>query len=120
MKTNKEKIKVMQAFEDGEKIEEKENYCNSWYEVLAPSWNWDDCDYRIKPKSKLRPWEPEEVPVGAVYKSESLIRTVSYKDENTGELYLHDILVSPEDLLTKWSHSIDYGKTWLPCGVLED
>ena len=47
-------IKVMQAFADGEKIEE---YYGDWYDTLTPSWNWADFNYRIKPDDT---WECAE------------------------------------------------------------
>ena len=46
MKEIDKMIKVMQAFADGEKIEE---YYGDWYDTLTPSWNWADFNYRIKP-----------------------------------------------------------------------
>lgn len=51
MKTLKQKIEVMQAFEDGQEIERKIRPTGEkWLEVGLPSWNWSDNDYRIKPK----------------------------------------------------------------------
>ena len=43
-----EKIKVMQAFEDGEFIEAARYGQDAWFKAAAPSWNWFDYDYRIK------------------------------------------------------------------------
>jgi hypothetical protein len=50
MKTTKEKIAVMQAFEDGEKIEIRERECedDEWMETPEPCWNWFAYDYRVK------------------------------------------------------------------------
>ncbi len=49
----KEKIKVMQHFEDGGKIQKtsrnKDNW-NDWEFVHAPAWSWNMWTYRIKPK----------------------------------------------------------------------
>ena len=55
----KEKIKVMQHFEDGGEVEYKE-WCNStsqWHlvETNEPIWSWARCDYSIKPK-KVELW----------------------------------------------------------------
>lgn len=49
--TTAEKIAVMQAFEDGEKIE-CADLCrpNNWTGLKHPLWNWQDYKYRIKPK----------------------------------------------------------------------
>ena len=48
MTTTAEKIKVMQAFEDGAEIEWHNG--SQWVSREAPEWNWCDCDYRIAPK----------------------------------------------------------------------
>ena len=55
MKTTKEKIAIMQAYEDGKKIEVCGKIENVWYSTTSPDWNWANCDYRIKT-------EPEYVP----------------------------------------------------------
>ena len=93
--------------------------------------------YRIKPESRLRPWKPEEVPVGALLrrkfnpKREAVIVGVSVSGfaphvKLCGNL---DASVSEhlKDLFTyhgghngdMMEYSLDNGKTWLPCGVEE-
>lgn len=52
--TTKEKIEVMQAYENGEQIEGTPKYTNEWCELDEPVWDWDSCDYRIKPKPLTR------------------------------------------------------------------
>ena len=48
----KKMVEVMNAYIEGRKIEvkkkvnPKEMYC----ELIAPNWNWERCDYRIKKK----------------------------------------------------------------------
>ena len=51
MKTTKEMIEVMQAYERGEQIERKflDNDDCCWVEVRAPLWDWYRSDYRVKP-----------------------------------------------------------------------
>lgn len=53
MKTTKEKIAIMQAFEEGRKIEGT-SYCagSDWRQLENPRWNWVECDYRIKDEFK--------------------------------------------------------------------
>ncbi len=52
----KEKIAVMQAFVDGEKIERRPHYCalqvHDWYAVNQDDlvWDWKNSDYRIAVK----------------------------------------------------------------------
>jgi hypothetical protein len=77
--------------------------------------------YRIRPKPTLRPWKPEEVPLGAQIKLKGsktirhlLVCTTDHEIE-AGQAFR-----GPH----KWAfdecvHSLDNGKTWLPCGVEE-
>lgn len=63
MKTTKEMIEVMQAFDRGEQIEFKHIDSDDWMLAFAGSpmsWNWYDFDYRVKPKPKLIPYESEQ------------------------------------------------------------
>lgn len=53
--TTQEKIAVMQAYADGEKIQYR---CNGdWVDINSPSWNWIKYIYRVKPEPKLRPYK---------------------------------------------------------------
>lgn len=79
-------------------------------------------EYRIKLEPKLRPWKPEEVPVGASLKNKStlsryLITGWCCAEPNyvltSGGKY------SPEDLAKSYEYSLDNGKTWRPCGTLK-
>ena len=47
-----EKIAVMQACKRGEEIEEAYRGYDIWSSISAPSWNFEDRNYRIKPKPK--------------------------------------------------------------------
>lgn len=51
MKTTKEKIEVMQAFEEGRDIERSRNGVR-WTTDRNPKWEWGFYDYRIKEESK--------------------------------------------------------------------
>ena len=52
-------IKVMQAYTNGEIIEEKRFSFDptEWVESIDPSWQWYKFDYRIKPRPKYRPFK---------------------------------------------------------------
>ena len=72
MKTTREMIEVMEAFDNGETIECKSTLSTKWLITTIPSWTWGINDYRIKPK-------PREIWVneypsgyGSVYKSEEM------------------------------------------------
>jgi len=78
--------------------------------------------YRIKIEKKFRPWKPEEVPVGA------LIRGTMYPDtkylivginHDKQLMFGHNATQRLTSELNTYEHSLDLGKTWLPCGVLE-
>ena len=58
MKTTKEMIEVMQAYLDGEHIEESIDQ-KVWF-TCEPIWNWAKCDYRVKPKKKYVPFDTSE------------------------------------------------------------
>ena len=55
-------IKVMQAYTNGEIIEEKRFSFDptEWVESIDPSWQWYKFDYRIKPRPKYRPFKDSE------------------------------------------------------------
>ena len=59
MKTTKEMIEVMQAFEIGEQIEIMNKF-GEWIYIDKPIWNWAIFDYRVKPKPKYVPFETAE------------------------------------------------------------
>lgn len=53
MMTTAEKIKVMQAYEDGKQIQKVtrgEEDWKDWDVSWEPTWNWDTFDYRVKPE----------------------------------------------------------------------
>ena len=52
MKTTKEMIAVMQAFENGAEIEAKPIVVGDWEEETEPEWDWVSFDYRIKKQPK--------------------------------------------------------------------
>lgn len=61
MKTTKEMIEVMQAYEDGKEIEYYSNLIGGWVLFVGtPSWSWDKSDYRIKPEPKEPTYRPYE------------------------------------------------------------
>jgi len=106
----KEAIRVMQAYVEGKDVESM--YDGKWAIIYVPRWNWSDTEYRIKPTATLRPWTADEVPLGAWIRSKGLYgrqiitHTAEQKDR--------------EWWLKASEHSTDGGKTWLPCGVVEE
>lgn len=45
-------IEVMEAWLDDEIIECHSDFQDDWYELEEASWNWKDCDYRVKPHGR--------------------------------------------------------------------
>lgn len=117
----KEAIRIMQAFVDGKEVQ-----ClapnKEWMAIDYPSWNFTSYTYRIKPTATLRPWTADEVPLGCILKAKSTNSVwLLIGRNNAGEILISgDKYRSPEWLLAEYEHSIDGGKTWLPCGVVEE
>lgn len=59
MKTTKEKIEIMQAYDRGEQIQIS-NDNNVWEDIASPEFDWVNRDYRVKPKTKYVPFETAE------------------------------------------------------------
>jgi hypothetical protein len=106
----KEAIRVMQAFVDGKDVQSM--YEGKWSLVHVPRWNWDDTQYRIKPTPVLRPWTADEVPLGSIMRTKGLEGRCIIIDTETSD--------DRSYWLNAREHSIDNGKTWLPCGVMEE
>jgi hypothetical protein len=81
--------------------------------LYVPTWNWEQKDYCVIPDPTYRPWTADEVPLGAWIRCKKtphdrhLLGWVS--DQTDRELWLDER-----------EYSIDGGKTWLPCGVVEE
>lgn len=109
MKTTKEKIKVMQAFEDGKEVE----YINKgfkgsrWLAVHKdPLWNWHTHDYRTKELDwdKIA-WVLFSRGYMIRYPNGSYRRIAWYNGADSLNLDIAD-------------YSTDGGETWQPCSTL--
>jgi len=108
----REAAAVMLAWADGKEVEYSPQGHSIWKPNAAPCWSWSGCDYRIKPT--LRPWTADEVPLGAWGRNPQYPKTRWLIDRTSNEENRKNWLD------TKYEHSTDGGKTWLPCGVVED
>lgn len=131
MKNNREQISAIIPwaikYGNGEKVQFLDEINGCWKDVEC--WNFETfihvAEFRIKPEPKFRPWRPQEVPVGAWFRWPPsrqadqlpyLIIEVNATTVFFGSKYSCRI----ELMLTDGgSHSIDGGKTWQPCGILE-
>jgi hypothetical protein len=130
----KELLPIIQAFAEGRTIEVSATKgVLGWTTFKLESQpNWlDYMDYRIKPEPKLRPWKPEEVPVGALirgmyneirgrlilgfHKINGNGPYICYTDNN-GHITGDGI----EMCFSNREYSLDNGKTWHPCGTFEE
>jgi hypothetical protein len=109
----KECIRVMQAFVDGKEVEHW--YYEMWVKIHVPRWDWGNTEYRIKPTPVLRPWTADEVPLGAWIRA----KDPSYGNRRSLMCGTYDESTRSTWLSTS-EHSTDGGKTWLPCGVMEE
>jgi len=117
----KEAIRVMQAFVDGKEVEAS-TFGELWSTSDDPSWNFTSVRYRIKPTATLRPWTADEVPLGAWirYKGNNQsIRMLIVCNREKG-LCGYDTDFPYDYLRDEMEHSTDGGKTWHPCGVMEE
>lgn len=81
----------------------------------------------IKPEPVYRPWTADEVPLGAQFRTKLVqfrgmaYGIITYADD--GGIPIHygngTRWVGFKETLEKYEHSLDCGKTWLPCGVEE-
>ena len=107
-----EAIRIMQAFVDGKEVE-YQIFEGRWVTAMSPGWSWMDCTFRIKPTATLRPWTADEVPLGAQARNSKYPKTRWLIDRTSSE-------ENRIDWCKNYEHSTDGGKTWLPCGVVEE
>ena len=107
-----EAIRIMQAFVDGKEVE-YQIFEGRWVTAMSPGWSWMDCTFRIKPTATLRPWTADEVPLGAWGRNPQYPKTRWLIDRTSSE-------ENRIDWCKNYEHSTDGGKTWLPCGVVEE
>ena len=108
----KEAIRVMQAYVDGKEVEYQIRG-GHWVAAMPPNWNWPNTQYRIKPTATLRPWTADEVPLGAQMRT-GANGEYRWLIDHSG----HNI--KRKEWFEQYEHSTDGGKTWLPCGVVEE
>lgn len=118
---------AVQAWIDGKPIQHKmPGPLSQWttVELTDPNFNNPSCFWRPAPEPRLRPWKPEEVPVGALIRGKMFsiehrwmivgwnIATLITSNPALGSLHF-------DTCLHDYEHSTDGGKTWAPCGVME-
>jgi len=120
----KEIAAIMATYEPGQVWQHRTKSCENWYTLTEePKWSWDVSEYRRRPEPKLRAWRTEEVPVGALHNWCGFVSVILAAHDNKmffisqrGEV-TYNFLDSGAVHAGKFS--LDNGKTWHPCGVLE-
>lgn len=108
-------LPLVQAMKDGKKVElfwNPNGLAPGWYAVRELTSSNSPDNYHIVSIPTLRPWRPEEVPVGAVVRR--IGATFKWVLGATDQY--SDMLVKT-DLEWKWPHEPD--TAWRPCGVEE-
>lgn len=119
----KDYLPLVQALAEGKTIEEK--YGDGWWGALRdPQFTRKPDQYRVKPESKLAPWQcPEDVPFPALFRWSGPPTGVlmpilarwglgfSVADNNSIFTISYERACVDGGLV-----STDGGKTWCPCG----
>lgn len=112
----REAAAVMLAWADWNEVECKRKTNTSWTIPITNqeyNFDWNVFDYRIKPTKTLRPWTADEVPLGAWMRSKESNEPRFLITQTRDQYYRIQ-------LMSEYEHSLDGGKTWLPCGVEEE
>lgn len=111
MKTTKEMIEVMQAYERGEIIEVNYLYDHKdyWIACETPIWDWNNFDYRVKPKKSYVPFDTAEEFLAAQREHGDGLISI---DDN-GVVKAHDISISPDGSVyehgeNQWTSTCEY------------
>ena len=118
----KQWIPKLQAYVDGKVIEFRHSI-HGWLPVDECEFIHEPSSYRIKPEPKPRPWRPEEVPVGALARTKGSDQRFIIHGVNVSsgerQVFIGLTTFSLDHCFHHEEHSLDHGKTWLPCGVEE-
>lgn len=107
-------LPILQAAVKGKTIQYRPTPNLPWGEGFSLDLSDPPECYRIKPQPTLRPWTMEEVPVGALIR---LKRTSGWTGTITGKATWE---CQFSIVISEYEHSTDGGKTWNPCGVVEE
>lgn len=114
MKTIDEMCKVMQAYKDGKKIEYSSNG-KCWIEITEPIWDWDRCDYRVKPEPHFVHYdsvlEVERNKWLRIKRDASIIRRIESIDLDENKVLYAGCYWTMEELFEKFEY-----EDGSPCG----
>lgn len=115
-------ISVMQAYADGKKIQILGLHNEGWIDWVlkdAPTWDWNHCDYRVKPEPHYRPYANAEECFADVQKHGGWALTeqgdfINVTMIGDKDVYASDLYPFEDFLKCIWA---DDGS---PCGVKEE
>lgn len=123
-------LTTIAAYAEGETVQFKFKEGKEWNDFTFGEPKFDEkFDYRIKPTPTYRPWKPEEVPVGALIRTNSKTQEFIIMGRNSNVRSNGYVEISRVNVvLGGWQsfdsadceYSLDHSKTWLPCGVLNE
>jgi hypothetical protein len=116
----KERLPIIQAFIEQKCVQYRISKTDDWIVLENAAFDRPG-EYRIKPEPKLRPWKPEEVPVGGVIRRKSdgsrmLIISVFPSGVHVGNSATP---VGFDSLLKNFEWLVGFGVGYQPCGVEE-
>lgn len=126
-------LKQVIAWAEEGKLQYKDPY-GKWQEYPTkafPDWSFTSTElfsrYRRTPEPKYRPWKPKEVPVGAIiaFGDGQVCTILAMHEDADDQSHIHFYGINdaiqryPTRLLHQYKYSLDNGKTWHPCGVVE-
>lgn len=119
-----EQMEAYMAWRSGERVESWNPATKEWAELKSGYFITDSTILRRKPQPKLRKWRPEEVPVGAIVRQKANPKSRTMITAAVEGKVLSGCWAMGDDwhgdwALEKTEYSVDMGKTWLPCGVVE-
>lgn len=128
----KDAREAREAWEDGRQIQVRMvSQSPEWLDLkngpdVCPKFTDPSYEFRVKPTPKPRPWKPEEVPHLARIRRKSWPGIEYSTIVGIGEGSIEYTTgggcdsVRFDSALEHFTYSTDGGKTWAPCGVMED
>lgn len=132
MKTPEQKEFIVQSYKDGKKIQEMRLDVRKpkWIDVVVPEWNWDYCNYRVKPENEIKPYKSEDEFLEAAKEHGLFLKEKQNKAYRLPIAVLGDsvVLNNLNPYIKEYTHCYDLGEIleffiWQdgePCGVKEE
>ena len=102
MKTTKEMIEVMQAYDRGEKVQLLNRF-GFWVDIDMPEWSWGLRDYRVKPNKKYVPFDTAEEFLAAQREHGEVIVDKTSGEKSNAYVNKNGTVVSTKILSNVWT-----------------